>query len=332
LCGPACAIGGYFLGPSPSPSPPSPIYYQNLPYYTPAYPWSPPSVSPTSAVPFGGGQINDAVYSYGGGCGWQCYVPPAPPPPPPAAPAPARPAPPWLKKKPILPPQTPPDTKNPKDVPPPDNVPNPAPPAPNKPPVGTEPNPGQKSPNQGFPEPLPVPTTQDANNCFDKGTPQDPVYGPLQSFPDVAGGGRATFAEACLTGFRKGSKATANFPGWDGQTMDRTHLLAREFGGAGGRKNVVPFGWYANQVTMRYYEMQIGATLATNQRVFYEIIPMYGPISSGVSINNFMPFAIELIWGTKRGGLNTEFIENSLATQPKRGTKRNPSPFTLIAD
>ena len=329
LCGPACAIGGYFLGPSPSTSPP--VYYQNQPYYTPAYPWSPPSVSPTSAVPFGGGQINEAVYSYGGGCGWQCYVPPAPPPPPPAAPAPAKPAPPWLKKKPILPPQTP-DIKNPKDVPPPDLLPNPAPPAPKKQPVGTEPNPGQKSPNQDFPEPLPVPATQDSNNCFNKGTPQDPVYGPLQSFPGVEGGGRATFAEACLTGFRRGSKATANFPGWDGQTMDRTHLLARQFGGAGGRKNVVPFGWWANQVTMRYYEMQIGAMLATNQRVFYEIIPMYGPISSGASINNFMPFAIELIWGTRQSGLHKEFIENSLATQPRRDTRRNTSPFTVIAD
>lgn len=31
--------------------------------------------------------------------------------------------------------------------------------------------------------------------------------------------------------------------------IDKTHMLAEEFGGTGGRQNVVPFGWYANQNT-----------------------------------------------------------------------------------
>jgi hypothetical protein len=73
------------------------------------------------------------------------------------------------------------------------------------------------------------------------GTPQDPVYGALDTQNGVIKPGRATSATACLTPpVKTGERASRiKFPGWDPRKMDRTHLLARQFGGAGGKQNIV---------------------------------------------------------------------------------------------
>jgi hypothetical protein len=112
-------------------------------------------------------------------------------------------------------------------------------------------------------------------------------------------------------------KQPLDFPGFDGRTMNRSHLLASQFGGSGGRANIVPLWAAANQGRgagqMRGVEVQVDAALAQGQRVYYYAVPDY-PLGAEYAPNQqiapYWPFAISITWGTPVIGLQTDIIQN----------------------
>jgi RHS repeat-associated protein len=156
--------------------------------------------------------------------------------------------------------------------------------------------------------------TQDrARRCFESGA--SPEYGPL----DKSGGatlGRATWAEACLQlPIKPGSEYDPDYPGFDPNTMDRAHLLAKVWGGTGGRKNRVVFWRMANQgegtdpLQMHKVELDIQAELDRRERVYYFAQAVYVPGQSGDPYA-YMPLGIKITWGTAESGLHPVYIPN----------------------
>jgi hypothetical protein len=97
------------------------------------------------------------------------------------------------------------------------------------------------------------PSGGQAHNCFNGPPPTiNPEYGQLSTEDGQLDPGRATSVTACiLPGVKGGARASCKkleFPGFDSDTMDRTNLLPRAFGGSGGRQNIVPFGWSATRM------------------------------------------------------------------------------------
>jgi len=86
--------------------------------------------------------------------------------------------------------------------------------------------------------------------------------------------------------------------------MDRSHLLARQFGGESIPENIVPLTPNANQNLMAAVERDVGALLATGQRVYYVAAPVYGQVQP------YIPVGVNITYGSATTGLNTEFIPN----------------------
>ena len=81
-----------------------------------------------------------------------------------------------------------------------------------------------------------------ADNCFNSSGPSTYQYGALDTLGGTIKPGRATWAQACLVPpTTSGSRYVPNFPGFNGTIMDRAHLIARQFGGTGGRSQHIRF-------------------------------------------------------------------------------------------
>ena len=59
--------------------------------------------------------------------------------------------------------------------------------------------------------------------------------------------------------------------------MDRTHLIAREFGGSSEKESIVPMFWLNNQSDMKKVEAKVRKLLNAKERVYYLITPRYDP-------------------------------------------------------
>ncbi|MEQ4207913.1 DNRLRE domain-containing protein [Actinopolymorpha sp. B9G3] len=104
---------------------------------------------------------------------------------------------------------------------------------------------------------------------------QSASAGYIQYFnPD--GGGRASGALACLPPWaRKVDGRQPQTPvGWK-PGMDRSHLIARQFGGTSDRLNVVPLWPNVNQEAMVEYEDEVRERLNSGERVYYSTVPIY---------------------------------------------------------
>ena len=169
----------------------------------------------------------------------------------------------------------------------------------------------------------PITTAQQdqARNCFNSTGPSTYAYGPLDNLGGTIDPGRATGAVACLAPIPTPNrgKNVLPFPGFDRSTMNRAHLLARQFGGSSGRVNIVPFYAGANQgrgtdpLQMQNIEDQIAAALANNQRVYYFAIPVYPTTPTGLpnqEISPYWPLGIGIVWGTARSGLESYYVPN----------------------
>ncbi|MGH7869850.1 MAG: DNA/RNA non-specific endonuclease, partial [Candidatus Dormibacteraceae bacterium] len=161
--------------------------------------------------------------------------------------------------------------------------------------------------------------------CFGNGAPGSPVYGNLDTQGGVLDPGRAVSATACLPQ-PPGAKASKKilWPGFDNSQMDRTHLLPRALGGSGSRRNIVPFGYQANQDTMTETEDQITEALNYG-RVFYQAYPVYGSLDSTSdyqNIGNYEPQEIVIMWepqgGPQSGLPQLAVIPDSVGDQPPR--------------
>jgi hypothetical protein len=92
------------------------------------------------------------------------------------------------------------------------------------------------------------------------------------------------------------------------QGYNKTHLLAREFGGNNSLENLVPMYREANVQhalnQMAGVEDQVGAALRAKQTVYFQAIPVYdGP-------NPYVPTSIEITWGTAATGLRDVTVNN----------------------
>lgn len=94
--------------------------------------------------------------------------------------------------------------------------------------------------------------------------------------------------------------------------MDRSHLLARQFGGTGGRRNMMVLWRDVNQVEMTVIEREIAADLNAGQSVYYNVIPQYGTNTTAPNpqIAPYMPTSVEFIWGTQGIPLQGETLDN----------------------
>jgi hypothetical protein len=94
------------------------------------------------------------------------------------------------------------------------------------------------------------------------------------------GENRATGGFACLhqaTAHELDSSPPGTPVGWE-SGMDRSHLIARQFGGGStANLNIVPMHPMSNQRGMRSFERSVENALKDEQRVFYSSIPVYKP-------------------------------------------------------
>lgn len=112
------------------------------------------------------------------------------------------------------------------------------------------------------------------------------------SSPDIMK--RATGGFACLNpadADEKDSRDPQTPQGWNlqgaNEQWDRSHLIAREFGGSSRRENIVPMSMYANQTGMRSVEYEIRRRLNAGEKVYYQSIPVYNP-DSGLPVGVHM--------------------------------------------
>jgi RHS repeat-associated protein len=159
-----------------------------------------------------------------------------------------------------------------------------------------------------------------AGNCFNSSGPSTYQYGALDTLGGTIKPGRATWAQACLVPPTKsGSGYVPNFPGFNGTIMDRAHLIARQFGGTGGRVNIVPLWTNANRgfgtepPQMRAIEAEISADLAQGSRVYYYAAAEYSQGTGGApdrEIAPYWPTGISITYGDSEGDLQTTFVPN----------------------
>jgi RHS repeat-associated protein len=153
-------------------------------------------------------------------------------------------------------------------------------------------------------QPLQVDTKQRSQGCFgESGAGSSTIYYNLDY---SQGRGRASGVEACLgpfTAFNIDERPPPTPPGFQ-PGMDRSHLLAREFGGLSIPQNIVPLWSNANQVTMRNVEYKVEGLLALGQRVYYMAAPLYGPADS------YVPIGINITYGSAASGLRPVFVPN----------------------
>ncbi len=86
--------------------------------------------------------------------------------------------------------------------------------------------------------------------------------------------------------------------------MNRSHLIARRFGGLSIRENSVPLWEYANQRLMRPVEDRVAALLNTGQRVYYVAAPVYSPADP------YVPLGIQLYILSSGGADLSRFLPN----------------------
>ncbi|MHA4820153.1 golvesin C-terminal-like domain-containing protein, partial [Streptomyces aculeolatus] len=118
-----------------------------------------------------------------------------------------------------------------------------------------------------------------ADKCFNSNGRSEIVYGRLD------GEGRATGVAACLgpyTSHKINTTGPQTPRGYKKNSgMDRSHLLAREFGGSHIRENIVPMASHVNQEGggMRDIENRVGEMLDKRETVSYSATPVYGEAS-----------------------------------------------------
>ncbi|MEU8888721.1 DNRLRE domain-containing protein [Streptomyces sp. NPDC048442] len=110
--------------------------------------------------------------------------------------------------------------------------------------------------------------------------------------------GRATGAWGCLhsSSAKKQNDTAAQTPvGYvQGKGMNRSHLLARRFGGTHERKNIVPTSISANQGAMATFERSAATELQRSGRIFYTAIPHY-------DITSIRPIGVWMYWKSNSG-------------------------------
>jgi RHS repeat-associated protein len=125
------------------------------------------------------------------------------------------------------------------------------------------------------PQPLQVDTQSRSRGCFGQaGTASEIIYYNRNSM------GAASGVEACLspTIGTIDERKPPTPPGWQ-PGMDRSHLLARQFGGSSIPENIVPLYPNANQLSMKAVEAQVRGALETG-RVYYFAAPIYAAYST----------------------------------------------------
>jgi DNA-entry nuclease len=102
--------------------------------------------------------------------------------------------------------------------------------------------------------------------------------------------GRATWGEAILTApLTSGPEVNAKVkvPGFVRGVHDKSHLIGQQFGGSGGRKNLVPLLSNVNQVVMYAYEKQIKQAVDNGDTVQYRVTPIYegsNPVPKAITL------------------------------------------------
>ncbi|GIJ67955.1 ricin-type beta-trefoil lectin domain protein [Virgisporangium ochraceum] len=150
-----------------------------------------------------------------------------------------------------------------------------------------------------------------ADGCLDgEGPPPPPVYYPLDQYPD----GRAQGVEACLAlpwvqKFGSGTNGE-DVPGFR-EGMNRSHLLADQFGGQPIPENLVAMWEWANKSQMAVIENLIKKLLATGQRIFMQAIPIYAtPSHPKYQEYGDAPLFVRYIIITQSGEVYTRNVEN----------------------
>ncbi|MGP4012750.1 golvesin C-terminal-like domain-containing protein [Streptomyces sp. 4N124] len=119
---------------------------------------------------------------------------------------------------------------------------------------------------------------------------------------------RATGAVACLapyTAEKQDERAPVDPVGWEKDAnMERSHLIAREFGGNNLRPNIIPMHKEANDPGMRDVERDVRARLDRGERVFYTVVPIYAP-------GRTRPLGV-LTYVNSRSGSSTSFVPSGL--------------------
>jgi hypothetical protein len=118
-------------------------------------------------------------------------------------------------------------------------------------------------------------------NCLNSNYGRNLVeYAPLDY---SHGKPRATGAHACLVTHAPWDNRNRVDPEGRAKGMDRSHLVAREFGGSNKNPgNIVPLYPSANRLSrnstnnMRHFELEVGAHLNGRERVYYDVRPHYG--------------------------------------------------------
>jgi hypothetical protein len=139
---------------------------------------------------------------------------------------------------------------------------------------------------------------QRSQDCL-SGGPQWQSYGPLDTANGTLNPGRATFAKACITpesadpgGYPK------DLPGYDSTVMNKSHLLARAFGGSAQGNNIVLLWAGVNQSgAMKRMEAQIIAAKAAGLNTLYYAQAIYSPLQgTGPGGTPYMPIAVYISW------------------------------------
>jgi RHS repeat-associated protein len=120
--------------------------------------------------------------------------------------------------------------------------------------------------------------------------------------------GRATGATACISPWTgKVDETAAQDPvGWQSNDgMNRSHIVARQFGGTYERINIIPMGNDDNKIAMRNVERKIEGYRAIGQRVFYAGIVVYD------KDNGIRPRGIDMWVGTAQSGLTMTIVQNT---------------------
>jgi len=94
--------------------------------------------------------------------------------------------------------------------------------------------------------------------------------------------------------------------------MNRAHLLGSQFGGTGGRQNIVILWKGVNQYGGAMYTWEgrvIQPALAQGQRVLYYAQAVYSPLP-GSGIQPYMPIGVYVSWQISGGPPRTDFFAN----------------------
>jgi RHS repeat-associated protein len=156
-----------------------------------------------------------------------------------------------------------------------------------------------------------------SQGCFGQsGNATQITYFNLSTAGGAAPAGRATGVEACLSPQAlninrvNGVIVRGNMPDIPGMQdgFDRSHLLAREFGGNNSPENLVPLYWQANQQNgpnqMGEVEDRIRAALQSKQRVYFLAVPQYN------GLDPYVPTSIQITLGTAVTGLRNFTVIN----------------------